>query len=79
MPKMGPTFLIMYYAEVEKCVQELHLLAQSAKTVTTIQRRIRRHIQTEWKQRNIVDSARHTHYTKKQNNAVAWEVMYERE
>ena len=54
--------------EVEKCAQELLLHVQSAKIATMIQRKIKKHIQTEWKQRNIVNSVRPIHCTKKQNN-----------
>ena len=51
-----------------KCVQELHLLAQNARIVTTIQRRIRSFIQTEWKQINTADSVRDILYIRKQSN-----------
>lgn len=54
--------------EVELCVQKSHWHVQNAKIVITIRQRIRKHILTEWKQRNIVDSAKLTHYTKKPNN-----------
>ena len=53
--------------EVELCVQKSHWHVQNAKIVITIRQRTRKHILTEWKQRNIVDSVRHTHCIKKQN------------
>ena len=55
------------YVEVDKCVQKSHWHVPSANSVTTILPRIRRHILTEWKPRNIVDSVRHILYTKRQN------------
>ena len=51
-----------------KCVQELHLLAQNARTVTTIQRKIRSFIQIEWRQISTADSARDILYIRKQSN-----------
>ena len=54
-----------------KCVQELHLLAQNARIVTMILRRIRRLILTEWKQTSTADSARDIHYIRKQSNLLA--------
>jgi hypothetical protein len=53
---------------MNKCVQELHLLAQSAKTVTMILLKIRRHILTEWKSRSTALSARSTHLIRRQSN-----------
>ena len=54
--------------EVKTCVPELHLPAQSARTETTIRRRIRRHIRIVWKQRNIADFARSTRYIRRRSN-----------
>lgn len=54
--------------EVERCVQRLHWHVQNASSVITILRRIRRHILTEWKPRNIVDSARLIQFTKRPSN-----------
>lgn len=54
--------------EVEKCAQELLLHVQSVKIATMIQRKIKKHIQIEWKQRNIANFVRLIHCTKKQNN-----------
>lgn len=55
-------------AEVELCVQRLHWLVRNASSGITIPQRKRKTILTEWKSRSIVDSARLTHCTKKQNN-----------
>ena len=54
--------------EEETCVQRLHWHAQNVSNVTTIPLKIRRHILTGWRLRNIVDSARLTQCTKKPNN-----------
>ena len=54
--------------EVAICVQELLWHVHSVNSVTTIPLKTKKRIQTEWKQRNIVDSVKLTHYTKKQNN-----------
>lgn len=51
-----------------KCVQELHWHVQNANSVTITQRRIRRRILTEWKPRNIADSAKRTQCIKRRNN-----------
>lgn len=53
--------------EEESCVQELHWHAQNVNSVTTIPPKTRRHILTGWRPRNIVDSARLTHCTRKQS------------
>lgn len=52
------------------CAQESHWNVQNVNSVTTILQKTKRHIQTEWKSRNIVDSAKLTLYTKKQSNFV---------
>ena len=54
--------------EVKKCVPGSHLPAQSARTETTIQRRIRRHIPTVWKQRSTADFAKSIHYIRRLSN-----------
>ena len=51
-----------------ECVRRSHWLVQSVSSVTTTLRRIRRIIRTEWKPRNIVDSAKLILYTRKPNN-----------
>ena len=56
--------------EVAICVQELLWHVHSVNSVTTIPLKTKKRIQTEWKQRNIVDSVKLTHYTKKQNNCL---------
>jgi len=61
-------FLVIYLRKVRLCVQELHWHAQSARTATMIQQRIRRLIQIVWRQRSIADSAEHIHFTRRQNN-----------
>ena len=55
-------------AEVERCVQELHLLAQSARTVTMILQRIRRLTLIVWRSRSTVLSAEDTQSTRRQSN-----------
>ena len=52
---------------MELCALKLHWHVQNANNVTTIQQRTKKHIQIEWKLRNIVDSAKLIHYTKKPN------------
>lgn len=54
--------------EVERCVQELHWHVQSVNSVITTLLRIRRHILTEWKPRNIADSAELTQFIRKPSN-----------
>ena len=61
--------------EVAKCVQELLWHVQNANSVTTILKKTKKRIRTEWKQRNIADSVRDTHYTKKPNNCCNWQIM----
>jgi hypothetical protein len=61
---------------MNKCVQESHLPALSAKTVTMIQLRIRRHILTEWRSRSTVLSARSTQLIKKQSNAICYCTLF---
>ena len=56
--------------EVAICVQELLWHVHSVNSVTTIPLKTKKRIQTEWKQKNIVDSVKLTHYTKKPNNCL---------
>ena len=47
------------------CAQESHWNVQNVNSVTTIGQRIRKLIQIEWKQKNIVDSVKSIQCTKK--------------
>ena len=64
--------------EVKKCVQELHWHVPSANSVTTIRLRIRKHIRTEWKPRNIADFARLTQCTRKLSSLNKETVVHKR-
>ena len=56
------------------CALESHWHVQNANSVTTILLRIRKLILTEWKQVNIVDSAKNTQHIKRLNSLDAKEV-----
>ena len=53
------------FTEVTRCVLKLLWNVQNANSVITTWPKIRRTIRTEWKQRNIVDFARNTRYTRR--------------
>lgn len=62
-------FLMDFFSDLggKKCVQGSHLPAQSARIVITIPPRIRRHIPTGWRLRNIAGSARNILCIRKPN------------
>lgn len=57
--------------EVELCARKSHWHVQNVNKETTILQRIKKHIQTEWKQRNIADSARLIPCIKKRNSNIS--------